>query len=40
MEWYEIELDGSRTCKFPEHIVPGYEQTLTRPTNERGVICK
>ncbi|KAM8719716.1 hypothetical protein ACLKA7_005872 [Drosophila subpalustris] len=37
MEWYEVELDGSRTCKFPEHIVPGYEQTATRPVNERGI---
>lgn len=23
MEWYEIELDGRRTCNFPERALPG-----------------
>ncbi|KAH8387870.1 hypothetical protein KR093_009941, partial [Drosophila rubida] len=24
MEWYEIELDGGRTCKFADYLIPGY----------------
>lgn len=26
MEWYEIELDGRRTCNFPERALPGYNE--------------
>lgn len=26
MEWYEIELDGRRTCNFPERTIPGYNE--------------
>ncbi|KAH8284278.1 hypothetical protein KR044_008206, partial [Drosophila immigrans] len=38
MEWYEIELDGGRTCQFREYLIPGYaEHQLTKPHNERGL---
>lgn len=26
MEWYEIELDGRRTCSFPERALLGYNE--------------
>lgn len=26
MDWYEIELDGRRTCNFQESAIPGYNE--------------
>ncbi|XP_034119622.2 protein ELYS homolog [Drosophila albomicans] len=38
MEWYEIELDGGRTCKFPDYLIPGFaDQQLSKQQSERGV---
>ncbi|EDV46733.1 uncharacterized protein Dere_GG19243 [Drosophila erecta] len=30
MEWYEVELDGSRTIAFPERSVPGFGREASK----------